>query len=160
MRLLRFLKKSFVNGRIVEVGEEVMMPDSFPLAPHIIDVRAHEDALARGETVAAPVYPTAPQAVFRTDLSHDITAAAGVPVFPTWESQKAFDEITISAKNEQVKIAEQPLLAAPPMTEAEGAAPQPMEITTPDGRKLRWSEDAKEYVPVSENMVDSTSNGA
>ena len=80
MKLIRFLRRSFHDGRIVEPGEEVLMDDSVPLAPHMVDVRAESEAIARGEAPPEPDLEM-PDAgpVFRRDLAH----TAGMPVDET-----------------------------------------------------------------------------
>lgn len=148
MRLVRVLKRSFINGSLREPGEEIVIgDDNARLGSNLIDVRLESEAAARGEVHLPAPEPVVPQAVFRTDLSQDITAAAGVPVFPTLESQKAFDEMTLGAKTqaEERKAQMTDLLPAPkeePETEA-------VTITTPDGRVLRYDPKTNEYAVVS-----------
>lgn len=113
MKLVRFLAKAYAGGRIVEAGEEVMMPDDFPMGRHTVDVAEESEALANGHlnariTQMAPV-ENRPDAVFRTDLAHDITASAGVPVFPTWEAQKALDALTVHSADAHPAI-DRPIL--------------------------------------------------
>jgi hypothetical protein len=36
--LVRFLMRSFVNGRLVDAGEEVGVPDDMPMHAHMVDV--------------------------------------------------------------------------------------------------------------------------
>ncbi len=122
MKLVRFLARSYADGRIIESGEEVMMPDDFPMGRHTVDVGIENQAIASGE-LAAPVTrmpPMAvrPDAVFRTDLAYDITASAGVPVFPTWESQKAMDAMTIHAADNNPAIT-RPVMHANLLTASE-----------------------------------------
>ena len=82
MKVVRFLKRSYINASIVEPGETVLMADDALIGPHMVDVRAESEAAARGETLPEPVPEVHPQAVFRADLAHDVQASGAVPVFP------------------------------------------------------------------------------
>jgi uncharacterized membrane protein YqiK len=52
MKLVRFYRKSYVNARIVEPGEEVLMPDDYVVPDHAVDVGA-ESAAQEAVTKAA-----------------------------------------------------------------------------------------------------------
>lgn len=141
MKLVRYLRRSFVQGRLVEPGEELVLPDEFPMAPHMVDVRAESEMLARGVMPPEPVYTHSPTTVYRTDLAYDITAAGGVPMYPSLAAREA-QESNLLSKEDDTKPAILPEEAMPmPLPE------QPMVVTTPDGVVLRWDMEKKTYVP-------------
>lgn len=73
MRLVRFLKQSFAMNRLIQAGEELLVHDDFPLAPHIIDIAAE----SRGEAPMEPDQRDPNAGVFRSELSHNLEAAGG-----------------------------------------------------------------------------------
>lgn len=132
MRLVRFLKRSFVQGSLIEAGEERVLADEVPLGPHMIDVQKESEMLMRGITPPEPVYPHSPTTVYRTDLAYDITKAGGVPMYPSLAAREA-QESNLLSKEDDTKPAVLP--------------EQPEVVTTPDGKVLRWNAERKTYVP-------------
>lgn len=59
MRLCRFTARAFFDGRIVEAGEEMLIPDDALLGAHMIDVAVG----------TAPVFAPAAQVAFRSALA-------------------------------------------------------------------------------------------
>lgn len=79
MKLVRFLQRSFVMGRIVESGESILMPDDHPMSLHMIDV-ARESAAANGGDPYEPegTERVSVSAVYRSDLANDIVASGAM----------------------------------------------------------------------------------
>lgn len=65
MRLIRFLRRAFHDGRLFEPGEEVVVEDTLPLGAHMMDV-----ATGLSGDQVPPQRP-----VFRAELAQDPEAA-------------------------------------------------------------------------------------
>lgn len=81
MRLFRFTKRAFHDGRLIEPGEEVLCRDDVIPGAHMIDV-------ATGVPGYAPPLP--PDAVFRAELAKDVERAgpfAGAHIQPPVEAE-------------------------------------------------------------------------
>lgn len=76
MKKVRFTQRSFINGSIVEAGEERHLPDDFPMSLHMIDVAKEDEAREAGtEYQPEGVERNSIAAVFRADLANDIVAS-------------------------------------------------------------------------------------
>jgi hypothetical protein len=88
MKLYRFLKRGWMGGRIIEPGEEVMLPDDVHPGAHMIDVAA--------EAAGTPPAPGAAvlRPVFRADLAHNPSPQAllGMPPRLATESDAMWAE--------------------------------------------------------------------
>lgn len=71
MRLVRWLRRGFHAGRLMEPGEEALISDDVILGEHMLDV-------ASGE--AGPARERVPDAVFRADLAQAAAMPVAAPV--------------------------------------------------------------------------------
>lgn len=72
MKMIRVLKKSFINSTIIEAGETTFVEDNFPLGPHMVDVAAEQ----RGEEI--PPYVEPQHVPTFLDHSADVITPMGV----------------------------------------------------------------------------------
>lgn len=77
MKLYRFTKRAYMADRVVEAGDEVLLPDDTVPGDHMIDVAAESAGTVPGY---APV--TRPP-VFRPDLAHNPGSTVVAPSFAT-----------------------------------------------------------------------------
>lgn len=76
MKLYRFTKRAYMADRVVEAGDEVLLPDDTVPGAHMIDVAAEFAG-------TVPGYAPVTRPVFRPDLAHNPGPTVVAPSFAT-----------------------------------------------------------------------------
>lgn len=95
MKVVRFTQRSFVQNRIVEPGETILLPDDHPMSLHMIDVAKESEAAESGDSYEPEgIERHSVSAVFRADLASDIVAS-GYMAGRTYSGQVAPEKDTV-----------------------------------------------------------------
>ena len=124
MKLYRFTARSYVNGRIVEPGESMLLGDDVVPSAHMVDVAAESEAGERGEVLEQPAERSVPGAIFRSDLAYDITKSGGVPFYENPLSAASAPAQPVSEPASDPAPAAEPVADAPVIDAAAPAGEQ------------------------------------